>query len=300
LYIGLSSEKMPSFSGPPDQFVSTGNFRSADLVSSKLIGESGSMPVARWRSSLGRDAVTQGYSHHTVILQNAGEDVRRIDSEKFAARRSRPGSLLILPARMEAAWRSENISDRTHYYLHPELLEQVSREIQGKPCNLRDDCIFILDNGLAEQLQHYSFLLDSTTSSRFERELSMLNIVATLVRRYTDLSPQGAGQDAIDKGERLVRFIEDNLAEQLKADDIAQAIGVSPATLKRLARERLGNPLHDYVVGRRLEVAAELIGKGLPIAQVAQDCGFSSQSHLSTSMKSRSGVTPASLAPAKS
>ena len=54
-------------------------------------------------------------------------------------------------------------------------------------------------------------------------------------------------------------------------------------------------PLHQYVTDRRLERAASLITQGVPIAQVALDCGFSSQSHLTSTMHGRKGVTPASL-----
>ncbi|WP_394727863.1 helix-turn-helix transcriptional regulator [Altererythrobacter sp. GH1-8] len=295
MLIGLSSNKMPTFAGPPDQFVSTARFRSADLVSSRMIEDGVSMPVARWRSSLGLDAITHGYSHHTVILQNAGEDVRRIDKAEFSGRRSRPGSLLILPAGIDAAWRSDNISDRTHYYIHPELLQSVALEMHGQATSLRDDCMFIFDNGLVDHLRRYSFLIESTTTSRFERDVAALEIAATLVRRYSNLGQSHANLSLRDRGEALAAYIEENLSTKLRAEDVARAMGISITVLKKLAHEQFGMPLHHYVTERRLDQAAGLISQGVPIAQVALDCGFASQSHLTSTMRARRGVTPASL-----
>lgn len=291
MIVGQSRTELPTFASPPDQYLLTAQFRSADLVSSQLIGAGASMPVARWRSSLGRDAVTRDFSHHTIILQNAGEDVRRIDCPNYSNRRSKAGSLLILPAGMRAAWRSDNISDRTHYYVHPDLLQHVSQEILGRSCSLREDGIFVFDQKFVELLQRYSFVLGSSTSSRFERDMLMLEIVTVLVQRYSHQSP--------DRRASLRTFIDDNLASKLRANDIAEALALSPETLKKTARQHLGMPLHRYVVQRRLDRAATLIKGGLPIAEAALEAGFSSQSHLTSTMSEKRGVTPSALAQTK-
>lgn len=296
MIVGHSPTKLPRFSGPPDQYLSTAQFRSADLVSSQLINAGESMPMARWRSSLGRDAVTRNFSHHTIILQNAGEDVRRIDSPAYLNRRSRPGSLLILPAGMKAAWRSDKVSDRTHFYVHPDLLQQVSLEVLGKECSIRDDGIFIFDHKFAELLKRYSFAVDAAGSSRFERDMLMLEIMTFMVRRYS-AHPAGAMEQDPKDGAALCAFIEDNLSSKIRAQEISEALGLSAAALKKLARVQLGMPLHRYVVERRLDHAERLIKSGIPIAQAALDAGFSSQSHLTSCMSEKRNITPAALTP---
>lgn len=300
MIVGLSSQQLPAFSGPPDQFLSTARFRTADLVSSKMIDDGVSVPVARWRSSLGRDAITRDYSHHTVILQNSGDDVRRIDSAKLAHRRSRPGSLLILPAGMNAAWRSENVSDRTHFYIHPDLVQQVSLEIHGEPCVIRDDCMFIFDDPFKELLERYAYISDSAASSRFERDIAMLEIATTLVRRYSNLASEDRYATKRSEGQKLSAFVAKNLSKKLLAQDIAYAVGMSESCLKKVAQREFGMPLHQYIVERRLDAAEDLIKRGATIAQAALDCGFSSQSHLTSTMSARRGVTPAMLACTKS
>lgn len=300
MIVGLSSQHLPAFNGPPDQFLSTARFRTADLVSSRMIDDGVSVPVARWRSSLGRDAITKGYTHHTVILQNSGEDVRRIDSAQLAHRRSKPGSLLILPAGMNAAWRSENVSDRTHFYVHPDLVEQVSMEIHGAPCTIRDDCMFVFDNAFKDLLERYSYISGSAVASRFERDLAMLEIATTLVRRYSDLSGEERSVQRQSAGSKVSAFIEANLSQKLRVNDIASEVGISETCLKKLAQREFGMPLHQYLLERRLDAAEELIRRGASIAQAALDCGFSSQSHLTSTMSARRGVTPAALARANS
>lgn len=296
MIVGLSSQHLPAFNCPPDQFLSTARFRTADLVSSNMIDDGVSVPVARWRSSLGRDAITRGYSHHTVILQNSGEDVRRVDAANLTHRRSKPGSLLILPSGMDAAWRSNNVSDRTHFYVHPELVQQVSLEIHGRYCSIRNDCMFVFDEPFKNLLERYSFLAQSTTASRFELEMTMLEIATTLVRRYSNLASDSLGKGKPSQGVRLGLFIDTNLSKKLRARDIASALGMSESCLKKVALDQFGMPLHQYVLERRLDDAEKLVKRGVHIAQAALDCGFSSQSHLTSTMSARRGVTPALLA----
>ena len=56
-----------------------------------------------------------------------------------------------------------------------------------------------------------------------------------------------------------------------------------------------GVPLHQYVLGRRVERAAGRLLRSSddPIAAIAIDCGFADQSHLTTAFRRRVGITPA-------
>jgi AraC family transcriptional regulator len=290
MIVGNLTRKLPAFAQPPDQFLSTARFRSADLVNSQMIDAGISMPVARWRSALGRDAVTKGYSHHSVILQNSGEDVRRIDSPAFLNRRSKAGSLLFLRAGMNAAWRSDEISDRTHFYVHPDLLTLVSHELLGTDCALRDDGMFIFDPSLSDLLQQYAFVLESAKSTRFERDLLTLRIAAILVQRHSQQPAHGS-----DPETKLRTYIEDNLANKLCAQSLCEALAITPFALKKLADQAFGMTLHQYILSRRLDRAAAALKRGVPIVQAALDAGFSSQAHLTSTMRRKRGTTPSAL-----
>ena len=89
-------------------------------------------------------------------------------------------------------------------------------------------------------------------------------------------------------------YIDANLSADLSLGGIATAVGVRPHRLARDFRDRTGVPLHQYVLGRRVERAAQLLRcSDTPIAMIAIVCGFADQSHLTTAFRRRVGATPA-------
>jgi AraC family transcriptional regulator len=96
--------------------------------------------------------------------------------------------------------------------------------------------------------------------------------------------------------ERVLAYIDDHLGERLTLQAIAVEAGLSVSLLKRLCRSSLGLPLHQYVIRRRVERAADLLAKPwMPISQVATETGFSHQSHLALHMRKVLGILPHDL-----
>jgi AraC family transcriptional regulator len=55
-------------------------------------------------------------------------------------------------------------------------------------------------------------------------------------------------------------------------------------------------PVHQYVISARVAYALDLVVRtSMPLAEIALQSGFSSQSHLSLHMRRLHGVTPAAL-----
>ncbi len=95
---------------------------------------------------------------------------------------------------------------------------------------------------------------------------------------------------------QVLSFIEDNLGENLALKDVAAAAGLSISHCKFAFRESVGQPVHRYVIQRRVERARELLSQGeRSISQVAFETGFSHQSHLAYHMRRMLGVTPGSI-----
>ena len=90
-----------------------------------------------------------------------------------------------------------------------------------------------------------------------------------------------------------IAFITTNLATPLRLDDIASAAGVSPFHFARLFRRSTGVSPHRYVTIARIERAKWLLrATQSSIAQVAFECGFPSQSYLTTVFRRHVGLTP--------
>ncbi|MHC1788238.1 helix-turn-helix domain-containing protein [Solidesulfovibrio sp.] len=73
---------------------------------------------------------------------------------------------------------------------------------------------------------------------------------------------------------------------------LARLAGVGQYYLERLFVRDLGVPLGEYVLGRRVALAAAHIAGGDGLAQAALAAGFCDQSHLSRHFRRRMGVPP--------
>lgn len=91
----------------------------------------------------------------------------------------------------------------------------------------------------------------------------------------------------------LLAFIDAHLAESLSLRALADQAGVSRAHFARHFRELTGVPPHRYVMARRIERAKDLLhDSSLTMAQIAQEVGFSNQSHFTQVFSAFAGCTP--------
>ncbi|MGI9326319.1 MAG: helix-turn-helix domain-containing protein [Pseudomonadales bacterium] len=101
------------------------------------------------------------------------------------------------------------------------------------------------------------------------------------------------GGDTIDM---LLNYIEANLDSDLGIDKLADLVGVSNDQLHRSFKNAVGEPPHSYVVGRRTDVARDLLNQTqFSLAQIAYATGFSSQSHMTTAFRKILGTTPGAI-----
>jgi AraC family transcriptional regulator len=132
--------------------------------------------------------------------------------------------------------------------------------------------------------------------------LGMLYVEALSLTLLTYLRARYAGKSgaATDSGalsarqrDRLIEFVEDNLATDIGLNDLAELAGYSADHFSRLFKRCFGQPPYQYVLARRVERAkAMLKDRSRPIANIAAACGFATQAHLNSAFKLRTGVTP--------
>jgi AraC-like DNA-binding protein len=93
------------------------------------------------------------------------------------------------------------------------------------------------------------------------------------------------------------RFIHANLHDRtLALDRIAAAAHVTPAHLIRSFRAEHGTTPMAYLWERRVALGADLLANtGLPIATVAERCGFATTHHFSRRVKRGTGLPPGAL-----
>lgn len=96
--------------------------------------------------------------------------------------------------------------------------------------------------------------------------------------------------------ERLDGYISDHLSRRITVAELAQVACLSPSHFHAQFKDRVGLTPHQYLLRQRLDRAARLLREtDLPLVGVAGECGFSSQSALTTAMRRYLGLTPGSL-----
>lgn len=94
--------------------------------------------------------------------------------------------------------------------------------------------------------------------------------------------------------DRLVARIDGRLQDPPPADDLSVICGLSPHHFLRKFRGSTGSSLHRFVNRRRVQAAmAAMPDPAVPLAGMAIDLGFSSQSHFTRLFGKLTGMTPA-------
>jgi AraC family transcriptional regulator len=91
-------------------------------------------------------------------------------------------------------------------------------------------------------------------------------------------------------------FIRANLASDMTLSMLADRAGLSYSHFLRAFRQTIGMSPHRYIMWQRAEHARALAScSDAPLKLIAQQCGFASQSHMTTVMKSLLQMTPGQL-----
>jgi len=92
---------------------------------------------------------------------------------------------------------------------------------------------------------------------------------------------------------RVREHIEKNLTASLRTEVLATIAGLSPGHFNRAFRKSTGQSPHQYVLRRRVAVAARLLREtGRALADIALEVGFADQSHFTRTYALVTGETP--------
>jgi AraC family transcriptional regulator len=122
---------------------------------------------------------------------------------------------------------------------------------------------------------------------------------AYLLRRYATRLPEttpssGAAPKLADpRLDRVIAFIDANLARELSLESLAREAGLSLYHFARAFKAATGVAPHRFVLKCRIDQARVLLPSAdIPIATVAKLCGFASQAHLTHVFRRATGSTP--------
>jgi AraC family transcriptional regulator len=137
----------------------------------------------------------------------------------------------------------------------------------------------------------------STASYHYINEMARTLAAHVLYRYGGDGSSEATATR--DDGPRALGlakdYIENNLEQSLTLSDMARAAGWPINKFRREFKVAFKVSPHQYVIRRRVDKACQLIAaRPKPkFADIALECGFADQSHLSTTFRKVLGVSPA-------
>jgi AraC-like DNA-binding protein len=126
---------------------------------------------------------------------------------------------------------------------------------------------------------------------------SRLALIVERLRQHLrdDVHPAPSRQDS-GLARRLRTLLDDRVPAGLSLDDAAALLHAHPTHLIRTFTREFGIPPHQYLTGRRLDLARRLLLDGIRPAEVATAAGFYDQSHLTRHFRRMLGTSPARYA----
>ncbi len=131
--------------------------------------------------------------------------------------------------------------------------------------------------------------------SQFLKFMSILNELSK--GEYKRLASSSFAHSSRNQESRRVtkvkQYINDHYAEDLRLDNMAALVGMSPSAFSRFFKMRTGKSLSDYILDIRLGYAARLlVDSTRNISEICYESGFNNLSNFNRIFKSKRGSTP--------
>ncbi len=237
-----------------------------------------------------------------VLLTPQLDRVASLSSDRRQPLAAPVGTLEIVPANAELFARWTTAKEILLVALEPEKLARLAglefqtEDFEFRPPSERyvDEKALLLANMIRDEFQRR----EAGNDIYFD---SLITVFSTyLLRNYSSLSDglahPVAGGLATKAWRNVQHYIRAHLADELSVNHLALAVGLSTSHFLRAFRETAGRAPHQYVLATRLEFAERMIvPSDLPLSKIARIAGFSSHSHMTTTMRRNKAITPSAL-----
>jgi AraC-like DNA-binding protein len=179
------------------------------------------------------------------------------------------------------------------YYRAPERVGETFRN--GK------DYMLILNTLFRKSVQssYVHPMHIHTLSSDFARRIeaavkpSELNyLLDNMIRRYCALVQEHALGKYSPVVRKVLNTVEFNLQKPFSLGALAEQYHIDPSNLAHQFKREVGVSITHYINFRRLELAKSLLGSGLYIQEIAEQCGFLDVNYFTRLFKRQFGIAP--------
>ncbi|CAA9498932.1 MAG: Transcriptional regulator, AraC family [uncultured Sphingomonadaceae bacterium] len=254
--------------------------------------------VGRWTGATGSEEECVAESDcHVLEVNLRSTDVRLTEAENLVHDgRVAAGSVLFTRAgcRLRAVYRSP--FDLLHLFIPVRRFEALLREAEIAAGS--NAVRYVGPDPIVTRLA--LSLLGTDDMEAGGSQLYLESIAQAIVARVIGRDSAGPARSPSQgsglvkwRQRRVMDFVEANLADTIRLQDLARAAGLSRMHFAAQFRAATGLRPHDYVVRRRIERAQDLLRESaLPLAQVALGVGFQTQAHFTTVFREHVQETP--------
>ncbi len=177
-----------------------------------------------------------------------------------------------------------------------EFINSLSPTLASFLCD-SDVSILRLEGDL--QKEYYSYVEElamlSKKNGRYKSALmfSVLIKMLVLLSRIegSENAPRAAGGSDGLIG-KIINTINDEYAEISSVAELAKRMNYSKNYLSQYFKTRMNMGLHDFLIMKKLSVAAAKLISGKTVTEAAFECGFGSTAYFISVFKARYGTTP--------
>ena len=211
------------------------------------------------------------------------------------------GTLTIVPAELPSTWiwtQKQSFTDTFHLYLSHDYLVQLA-ETHDLHCGQIE---LLGQIGIPDpQLKHLALALKAELELDYPSgNLFIESLFSTLgiyLRRNYSLNPQPdlhvEGGLSRNQVQLITDYIHVNLDQEISLKVLAAQLGLGQYSFCRLFKQAIGSAPYQYVIQQRVEKAKRLLRQtNRSISEIAFECGYSNQSHLTRNFRRCMGTTP--------
>jgi AraC family transcriptional regulator len=216
-----------------------------------------------------------------------------------------PGSATITPGGADFSIRTSSDGgqyDTLHFYIRDELIREIRDETFALgPAIALPPLVGVMDEmlrALANEIR--KMLLAPFPGDTLYAETLSRAAAGHLLRNYASerhVSVKPVRGLTSEQCNRAIEYIEECLGDNLSVARIAKAAGVSASRLNNEFKRRTKLAPHQYVLNARVRRANTLLTTtDMSLAEIAFQCGFSNQQHMTRMVRRLTGRTPATSA----
>ncbi len=242
-------------------------------------------------------AEVSGLPHHAIALHLGGSTlVEKWRDGRLLGHHARVGSVSLVPARVTTRWVLAGHSRVAHLYVDPQQLSLLAdgSEASNPEAELRD-FYGEKDDFLASLIR--AVVAQGGAPDRLAHDEMMTLVGRHLLRTYALGRPCAARPERVTLTaavlRRLFNHIEERIAGELRLAELAAIAKLSEDHFLRAFKTAVGQTPHQFVLGRRIVRARELLERTLmPVQAVALKTGFRGPSHFAAAFRQQLGTSP--------